>query len=175
MPSPSLLRRSSKVHKPPSYIHFYQCNASSQWCNLVKHSSPAPSCTLVEPKSYEEAAANPLWVEAMQAELAALHKNNTWEVVPVPPGKKLIGYKWVYKVKLKVDGSLERCKGMLVAKGFNQKFGVDYEETFSPVVKMGTIRMLLALAATHHWSVYQFDVNNAFLHGNLNEEVYEDA
>lgn len=105
------------------------------------------SCDINEPSSYAEASTHPLWVEAMNKEIVALHANNTWELVKLPDGKKPIGNKWVFKVKLKSDGTLERCKARLVAKGFNQKYGVDYEETFFPVVKMSTVRCLIALAA----------------------------
>jgi hypothetical protein len=108
----------------------------------------------------------------MDNEIKALELNNTWTVMDLPASKQVIGCKWVYKVKLKSDGTLERCKARLVAKGYNQCEGLDYYETFSPVAKLTTVRTLLAVAAAKKWHLHQLDVNNAFLHGNLDEEVY---
>lgn len=108
----------------------------------------------------------------MQSELQALSDNHTWSLTSLPAGKKPIGCRWVYKVKLKSDGSVERYKARLVAKGFTQMEGVDYHDTFSPTAKMPTIRCLLALAAARNWPLHQLDVNNAFLHGDLREEIY---
>lgn len=125
-----------------------------------------------EPKTYQEASQHPLWVEAMNKELKALAVINTWDLVDLPRGKKAIGNKWVFKVKFNADGSLERCKARLVAKGFNQKYGIDYQETFSPVIKMTTVSCLIALAASNNWKLFQLDVNNTFLHGDLKEGVY---
>lgn len=111
-------------------------------------------------------------MHAMNKEIKALEAYNTWELTDLPKGKKAIGNKWVYKVKLKSDGSLERFKARVVIQGNHQKHGVDYLETFSPVVKLSTIRSVIALAASKQWTLHQLGINNAFLHGDLDEEVY---
>lgn len=108
----------------------------------------------------------------MDKELIALEQNHTWDLVDLPKGKRAIGNKWVYKVKLKVDGSIERFKARLVAKGYTQEYDIVYEESFSHVVKLTTIRCLIALVAHRGWQLFQLDVNNAFLHGDLHKEVY---
>ena len=125
-----------------------------------------------EPTSYAEALPDPLWQAAMKTELDAFQANQTWVMTKLPPGKMPIGCKWVFKIKLKANGSIERYKARLVAKGFTQTEGVDYYDTFSPVVKFVTVRTLLAMAAVYGWHLSQLDANNAFLHGELIEEVY---
>ncbi|WVZ14153.1 hypothetical protein V8G54_011719 [Vigna mungo] len=108
----------------------------------------------------------------MGQEIAALENTKTWVLTALPYGKQPIGCKWVYKIKMHADGSIERYKARLIAKGYTQQQGLDYFETFSPVVKLTTVRLVLALAASKHWYLHQLDVNNAFLHGDLDEEVY---
>lgn len=108
----------------------------------------------------------------MHKELAALETNNTWEITSLPLGKKVIGCKWVYKVKFLADGSLDKFKACLVAKDYTQVEGEDYHNMFAPVVKMQTFRTVLALATTKNWPIYQLDINSAFLYGDLVEEVY---
>ncbi|KAL6137342.1 hypothetical protein ACLB2K_062634 [Fragaria x ananassa] len=98
------------------------------------------------------------WREAMQQEIQALQANGTWSLVPLPPHKTPIGCKWVYKIKLNSDGTVERYKARLVAKGYSQIEGVDYRETFAPVAKLTTVRVLLSLAALKVWDV-RYDNN----------------
>lgn len=102
---------------------------------------------VIKPKFDHEAVNDPRWQEAMFAEIAALEANHTWTLTPLPPNKKSIGFKWVYKVKYKLDGSVERYKARLVAKSFTQQEGLDFTETFSLVAKMAIVKTLLAISA----------------------------
>jgi hypothetical protein len=108
----------------------------------------------------------------MHSELQALKDNGTWSFTPLPAGKTPIGCRWVFKIKHKSDGSIERYKTRLVAKGFTQLEGIDYQDTFSPTAKITSVRCLLVLAAARGRSLHQLDVNNTFLHGDLHEEIY---
>jgi histone deacetylase 1/2 len=108
----------------------------------------------------------------MDEEYSALVKNKTWHLVPSHQGKNIVDCRWIYKVKHKADGSVERYKARLVAKGFKQRYGIDYEDTFSLVVKIATVHLVLAIFVSRGWCLRQLDVKNAFLHGVLEEEVY---
>jgi Reverse transcriptase (RNA-dependent DNA polymerase) len=126
------------------------------------------------PKTVEEALKDPKWIHAMDLEMKALNKNGTWSLIELPKGKKSVGCKWVYTIKFSANGEVERYKARLVAKEFTQTYGIDFQETFSPVAKLNTIRVLLSLAANLDWLLHQFDVKNVFLHGDLKEEIYMD-
>jgi hypothetical protein len=128
-----------------------------------RYGFPRVAAVIEEPSTYQEASLMSEWKHAMSEELAALDRTGTWEPITC---------KWVYKIKTKSDGSIERCKARLVARGFQQTQGEDYDETFAPVAHMTTVRTFLAVAAASSWTVSQMDVKNAFLHGDLNEEVY---
>jgi histone deacetylase 1/2 len=107
----------------------------------------------------------------MALEFQALQNNRTWCLVDRPPGAHIVTGKWVFKHKLNPDGSLERYKARWVVRGFTQRAGVDFGETFTPVVKPATIRTVLTIAASKGWAMKQLDVSNAFLHGHLKEQV----
>jgi transposase InsO family protein len=166
-PPVPLVRRSSRVSVPPDRYGF--SSSSSE------NSISALTATLANfdiPNCYSHAAKHDCWRQAMQEEIAALEANHTWDIEPCPPTVVPLGCKWVYSVKVRSDGSLDRYKARLVALGNNQEYGVNYEETFAPVAKMTTVRTILALAASNDWPLHQMDVKNAFLHGDLKECIY---
>jgi hypothetical protein len=125
-----------------------------------------------EPLNLHEALTVPHWKMAMNDEYNALMRNKTWHLVPAQPSRNVIDCKWVLKVKHKADGSIDRYKARLVAKGFKQRLGLDYDDTFSPVVKPATIRLVWSIAVSHGWSLHPLDVQNAFLHDILEEDVF---
>ncbi|RVW33420.1 Retrovirus-related Pol polyprotein from transposon RE1 [Vitis vinifera] len=145
-PPEPILRRSQQPHHPPMALRDYVCNQVMSPNHLPPLSSSPQKD--IEPTSYAEAASHSHWQEAMQSELAALEANHTWSLTSLPPGKKPIGCRWVYKIKRQSDGTIESFKARLVAKGYTQ------------------------LEVAQNWSLHQLDVNNAFLHGDLHEEIY---
>ncbi|XP_029127967.1 uncharacterized protein LOC109802636 [Cajanus cajan] len=126
----------------------------------------------IEPHTVKEALSKPEWCQAMKEEYEALIKNNTWTLVDLPPGCNAIGCKWVFKSKFNADGSFHKHKARLIAKGYHQRAGFDFTDTFSPMVKPTTVRVVLTLALSKQWHMHQIDINNAFLHGTLKEIVY---
>ena len=125
-----------------------------------------------EPTSVEDALADPNWFHAMESEISSMLENQTWELVPPPTDKNIVGSRWVFKIKRNADGSIDRYKARLVAQGFSQKHGIDYDEVFSPVARSATIRSLLAVANIYNLEIHQMDVTTAFLNGDLNHEIF---
>jgi hypothetical protein len=125
-----------------------------------------------DPHTYSEVVGNPLWEETMQEDHDSLLENQYWDLVPLPPGRKLVRCKWVYRTKRVENGQVSRYKARLVAKGSQQIHGICYDEIFARVENMESIHLALAIATTKGWEVHRMDVNNAFLHGDLSEEIY---
>ncbi|KAI0499987.1 hypothetical protein KFK09_018195 [Dendrobium nobile] len=124
------------------------------------------------PSTYAQAIKQPHWRQSMTEEFNALQKQDTWTLVPAPANTPILGCKWTFKTKLLPDGQVDKYKARLVAQGYDQQFGVNYTETFSPVAKMTTIRVLLTLALNRNWQIFQLDVSNAFLHGELHDNIH---
>ena len=125
-----------------------------------------------QPSSFEEAIRDENWVQAMDEEIEAIEKNDTWDLIDLPKEKNLIIVKWVYKTKLNEKGEIDRFKARIVAKGFSQQPGIDFGETFASVARLDNIRVVLATTSQNKWKVYQMDVKLAFLNGILEEEIY---
>ncbi|GKF80801.1 retrovirus-related pol polyprotein from transposon TNT 1-94, partial [Tanacetum coccineum] len=126
----------------------------------------------IEPKKLIKALEEEGWIIAMQEKLNQFEKNKVWTLVPKPHGKTIIGTKWIWKNKMDENGVVIKNKARLVAQGYNQQEGIDYEETFVPVARLEAIRIFLAYAAYMGFMVYHMDVNSAFLNGKISEEVY---
>ena len=128
-----------------------------------------------DPQTYKEAVTSPdgpMWKEAIKSEIDSILQNHTWELVDLPPGSKPLGCKWVFKKKMKTDGTIDKYKARLVIKGYKQQKGLDYFDTYSPVSRITSIRMMLAIASMRNLAVHQMDVKTAFLNGDLEEEIY---
>ncbi|KAH9647728.1 hypothetical protein KPL70_025300 [Citrus sinensis] len=172
-----------------SYLHAFGCpvyvmynaqertklDPKSKRCIFLGYADGVKGYQDEEPSTFHEALNSSdiaLWMTAMQEEIEALHKNKTWELVPLPRGRKAIGNKWVYKIKRDGNNQVERYRARLVVKGYAQKEGIDFNEIFSPVVRLTTVRIVLAMCATFDLHLEQLDVKTAFLHGELEEEIY---
>jgi len=170
----------SNFGKPPVRYGFEHPSTEHDIANFISYSRLSPAYrafvaslqTVPIPRDWKCAKQDPKWNAAMKEEMHALQKNKTWELVPLPKGKKAVGCKWVFTVKQNPKGKVDRYKARLVAKGYSQTYGIDYDETFAPVAKMGTVRTLISCAVNFGWPLHQMDVKNAFLHGDLQEEVY---
>ena len=156
-----ITRSKAGIHKPKHPI-----------CLSATHQSSSSFSSPAEPTTYTQASKSPVWVSAMIEEFQALQNQSTWCLVPLPSHKTAIGCKWVFKIKHNSDGSVARHKARLVAKGYLQQEGIDFYDTFSPVAKQPTIRVLISMALHFNWPMKQLDISNAFLHGTLEEEVY---
>eukprot|EP01018_Ginkgo_biloba_P014416 Gb_10175 [translate_table: standard] len=158
--------------RPGELVDGRSTRSKSKKPDMVNYALMATIQGLFEPQTFQEASGRPAWDRAMQVEYDTLMRNNTWDLVVLPSGKKPIACIWVYKVKYKADGTLDKYKARLVVKGFSQVEGIDYEETFAPTANMSTIHLILAMATQFGWKVQQMDVMSAFLNGELEEEVY---
>ena len=136
------------------------------------HSLFALFSHIYDPLTFEEAIEEELWAQAMDEEIECIEKNQTWELVDVPKDKYLIRVKWIYKTKKDDDGNVQKHKERMVTRGFTQKHGIDFNETFACVARIDTFITVLSTAAQNKWPIYQMDFKSAFLNGYLEEEVY---
>ncbi len=158
-----VLRRSERAKQTPE---FYGERASISDSQAREPTTPTTLDEALESSDKEK------WVEAMAKEIKSLDDNKVWTLTELPKDRTPVGSKWVFKVKILADGSVERYKARLVAQGFSQKFGTDYDETFCPVIRLESLRALIALAVQNDLQIHQIDVTTAFLNGELEEEVY---
>ncbi|KAJ0452174.1 putative RNA-directed DNA polymerase [Helianthus annuus] len=158
---------SRRQRKPPSWLHDFESGEG-----LSDEEAQFLTLTSTDPSTFQEAADKQEWQKAMMSELEAIKKHDTWELVTLPKGKNVVGLKWIFKTKLGVDGKIVKHKARLVVKGYSQLHGIDYQETFAPVARFETIRVVISVAAQRGWELHQLDVKTAFLNGELSEEIY---
>ena len=127
-----------------------------------------PNCFQEAIKVFESAQ----WKKFMKKEMDSLERNTTWDLVELPNDRKVVGFKWVYKLKKGDDDKVERYKARLVAKGYSLKEGIDFHEIVSPVVKLVSVRVVLALVVLHDLELEKIDVKTTFLHGDSDEDIY---
>ena len=160
---------------PPSFLNERSISRARNLEEIYEDTERIEDLTLFclfadcEPVNFQEAVQNKKWRDAMDEEIKAITKNDTWELVSLPKRHKAIGVKWVYKAKKNAMGKIERYKARLVAKGYKQRAGIDYDEVFAPVARLETIRLIISLAAQNKWKIHQMDVKSAFLNGFLEE------
>ena len=164
----TLPRRSDRLRRFPRHLQEYAAHLQLQQPDITD----SPSADITDNITFKEASLNPKWRDAMQDEINSIHNNHTWSLMPLPLGKKAITSRWVFKIKEGPNGELSRYKARLVARGFEQTDGVDFLETFAPVVRWETIRILIAIAVHLNWPIHQLDVLTTFLNGILKEDVY---
>ncbi|KAJ4713761.1 Retrovirus-related Pol polyprotein from transposon TNT 1-94 [Melia azedarach] len=141
---------------------------------FLGYSSQAKGCNVavIDPSNFSEASNYEEWNVAMRDEIVVIEKNKTWELVDRPLHKQVVGVKWVYRTKFNADGSIHKHKARLVVKGYAQQQGIDYGDTFAPVARLDTIKLLIALAAQNRWKIFHLDIKSAFLNGYLKEEIF---
>ncbi|KAL0849419.1 hypothetical protein ABMA28_013712 [Loxostege sticticalis] len=152
------LRDRSSLHRPQRYDDFICSVSADEFPNSYREAMEREDC--------EE------WLKAMKNEIESLKENNVWTLCDLPPQRKALPYKWIFRIKRNPDGSIEKYKARLVVKGFRQKKGIDYDQTFSPVARMASVRALLSVCAKENMHLIQFDVVTAFLNGSLKEEIF---
>ena len=161
--------RLQRIRTRPTWMQDYVISGVNQIDDQISHFALFSDH---DPIAFHDAIKESKWQKAMDEEIEAIEKSNTWELTNLPKGQKSIGVKWVYKKKLNADGKVDKYKARLVVKGYKQEYEVDYKEVFAPVAGLDTIRLVISVAAQNLWSIYQFDVKLAFLHGELQEDVY---
>lgn len=172
LPAPHQHQQYVPSHYRPAESSTHPMTTRAQTGNLKPKILAATLKPEPDPRTYKQALKHKHWQDAMTVEYNALVKNGTWSLVPCPTNVNVMGCKWIYRTKRKSDGSIERHKARLVAQGFSQQEGKDFFETFSPVVKPTTIRLVLSIALSNQWCLRQLDINNAFLNCELSEVVY---
>lgn len=182
MPIILTLRRSNKTHRSPTSLQDYVCHTpyhithSFSYDNL---SNPYKDYVLnvsliYEPQYYHQAASIPEWCKGLSKEIAVIEANHTWTVQALPHRKKTIGYRWISNIQFNIDGSLEKHKARLAANGYTQQHDLDFIDTLCPIAKLTLLKVILSIVVAYTWKLAQLDINNAFLNGDLLEEIYMD-